>query len=1729
MRYFLMILAIMVASLGINQTASAQACTGFALLQDGDQYTDLGGGRALLDNRCYQRALCIGGTISNLGSNLYGCFVEPGCEGTKSLPLNGVAAKNADESWSVGGTTRVYCNVICPVGATLTKQAGNTYYCKAEAPACNGVGQLELGDKIWKRAANMWKTEDGRNTYCSVQCPAGSTLTHQSGDTHYCKPNAPVCNGVGQLKSGDEIWKRASNMWKTKDGSKTYCSVKCENGTTLTKTNGDTHVCKPNAPVCNGVGQLKSGDKIWKRAANMWKTRDGQNTYCSVKCESGTTLTHVKGDTHICKPNPLTCQQMSDRYGVSHFSTWGTATAAIKADWQAQKCATCKPGHVKDAEGKCGNPAPVCNGVGQLKSGGEIWKRASNMWKTKDGQNTYCSVKCENGTTLTHVKGDTHICKPNAPVCNGVGQLKSGDEIWKRASNMWKTKDGSKTYCSVKCENGTTLTKTNGDTHVCKPNAPVCNGVGQLKSGDKIWKRAANMWKTRDGQNTYCSVKCESGTTLTHVKGDTHICKPNPLTCQQMSDRYGVSHFSTWGTATAAIKTDWQAQKCATCKPGHVKDAEGKCGNPAPVCNGVGQLKSGGEIWKRASNMWKTKDGQNTYCSVKCESGTTLTHVKGDTHICKPNAPTCSGTKTLSKDGVATKGNDNFWRLAKGNSVYCDVKCATGKELTKISGNNYQCQTPAPVCSGTKTLSEDGVATKGNDNFWRLARGNSVYCDVKCATGKELTKISGSDYQCKTPAPTCRGVRLLKSGDEAWKRAANVWKTKDSDSTFCSVSCAVGSTLTKTSGDTHVCKPNPPVCNGVGQLKSGDEIWKRASNMWKTKDGSKTYCSVKCESGTTLTKTNGDTHVCKPNPLTCQQMSNRYGVSHKNTWGSATAAIKADWKAQSCTTCKSGHVKDATGKCGNPAPACNGVGQLKSGDQIWKRASNMWKTKDGSKTYCSVKCENGTTLTKTNGDTHVCKPNPPVCNGVGQLKSGDQIWKRASNMWKTKDGSKTYCSVKCENGTTLTKTNGDTHVCKPNPPVCNGVGQLKSGDQIWKRASNMWKTKDGSKTYCSVKCESGTTLTKTNGDTHVCKPNPPVCNGVGQLKSGDQIWKRASNMWKTKDGSKTYCSVKCESGTTLTKTNGDTHVCKPNPPVCNGVGQLKSGDQIWKRASNMWKTKDGSKTYCSVKCENGTTLTKTNGDTHVCKPNPPVCNGVGQLKSGDQIWKRASNMWKTKDGSKTYCSVKCESGTTLTKTNGDTHVCKPNPLTCQQMSNRYGVSHNKTWGSATAAIKADWKAQSCTTCKSGHVKDATGKCGNPAPVCNGVGQLKSGDQIWKRASNMWKTKDGSKTYCSVKCENGTTLTKTNGDTHVCKPNAPACQGTGLPKVNEKIWKKSANQWTTQFGKKTFCTIKCPQNTKLTHVGGNQHVCKANAPACNGVGQLKSGDQIWKRASNMWKTKDGSKTYCSVKCENGTTLTKTNGDTHVCKPNPLTCQQMSNRYGVSHNKTWGSATAAIKADWKAQSCTTCKSGHVKDATGKCGNPAPVCNGVGQLKSGDQIWKRASNMWKTKDGSKTYCSVKCENGTTLTKTNGDTHVCKPNPPVCNGVGQLKSGDQIWKRASNMWKTKDGSKTYCSVKCENGTTLTKTNGDTHVCKPNQTANATCKGQFKTLPGFVKRIAQEGKTATAQENIWVFYGVKDCYNKKDFKKGARVRCNNNTFGDPFPGKRKECYAFSK
>ena len=45
---------------------------------------------------------------------------------------------------------------------------------------------------------------------------------------------------------------------------------------------------------------------------------------------------------------------------------------------------------------------------------------------------------------------------------------------------------------------------------------------------------------------------------------------------------------------------------------------------------------------------------------------------------------------------------------------------------------------------------------------------------------------------------------------------------------------------------------------------------------------------------------------------------------------------------------------------------------------------------------------------------------------------------------------------------------------------------------------------------------------------------------------------------------------------------------------------------------------------------------------------------------------------------------------------------------------------------------------------------------------------------------------------------------------------------------------------------------------------------------------------------------------------------------VATPAPatiLTCQQMSDTYGITHNKTWGTATAAIQDQWMKKGCTT----------------------------------------------------------------------------------------------------------------------------------------------------------------------------------------------------------------
>ena len=260
MRYFLVVLAIVMASLGYTQSASAQACTGFALLKDGDQFVDMGGGRALVDNRCYERALCIGGTISNLGNNLYGCFVVPACEGTINLAADEVIKVTKSGHWTKVDDPRTYCSVKCPETTTLKRVAGETYACKPDAPVCSGVGKLKSGDRIWKKASNMWKTKDGKNVYCSVQCAAGTKLTNVNGDRHVCKP-IEAANCKGELKRTPRRVEKAVNergSFKVEDDSivfygarkcftskefKAGSTVKCDNSTFTDPLFGVTKAC----------------------------------------------------------------------------------------------------------------------------------------------------------------------------------------------------------------------------------------------------------------------------------------------------------------------------------------------------------------------------------------------------------------------------------------------------------------------------------------------------------------------------------------------------------------------------------------------------------------------------------------------------------------------------------------------------------------------------------------------------------------------------------------------------------------------------------------------------------------------------------------------------------------------------------------------------------------------------------------------------------------------------------------------------------------------------------------------------------------------------------------------------------------------------------------------------------------------------------------------------------------------------------------------------------------------------------------------------------------------------------------------------------------------------------------------------------------------------------------------------------------------------------------------
>ena len=291
-------------------------------------------------------------------------------------------------------------------------------------------------------------------------------------------------------------------------------------------------------------------------------------------------------------------------------------------------------------------------------------------------------------------------------------------------------------------------------------------------------------------------------------------------------------------------------------------------------------------------------------------------------------------------------------------------------------------------------------------------------------------------------------------------------------------------------------------------------------------------------------------------------------------------------------------------------------------------------------------------------------------------------------------------------------------------------------------------------------------------------------------------------------------------------------------------------------------------------------------------------------------------------------------------------------------------------------------------------------------------------------------------------------------------------------------------------------MQCPAGTKLTHVKGDTHVCKPDAPVCSGVGKLKSGEEIWKKASNIWKTKDGKNTYCSVQCPAGTKLTHVKGDTHVCKPEPVNCQLLRDKYDLIPGRSWGSMPADVRKIWSANKC---------DAKVKTVDCKFLASHYGIV--ADKTWGKAP-----KHVQQHWAKLECGG---------------PATKECRGVGKLKSGDQVWKKAPNMWKTKDGKNVYCSVQCAAGTKLTNVNGDRHVCKPIEAAN--CKGELKRTPRRVEKAVNERGSFKVEDDSIVFYGARKCFTSKEFKAGSTVKCDNSTFTDPLFGVTKACFVRKK
>ena len=438
--------------------------------------------------------------------------------------------------WRPRGTNQTYCSVECSDGAELVQKNGTVYMCPVTAPKCEGVANLGVNDQIWKKGDTGWKKQNGDRLYCDVTCAEGSTLTHKQGDTHYCKPEAPTCEGVATLKPGDEVIRRGAKRWRPRGTNQTYCSVECSDGAELVKKTGTVYMCPVTAPTCEGTVTLDVNDQIWKKGETGWKKKNGDRLYCDVTCAEGSTLTHKQGDTHYCKAEAPTCEGTVTlnpgdeviRRGAKRWRPRGTNQTYCSVECSDGAELVQKNGTVY----MCPVTAPKCEGVAKLDVNDQIWKKGDTGWKKRNNDRLYCDVTCAEGSTLTHKQGDTHYCKAEAPTCEGVATLNPGDEVIRRGAKRWRPRGTNQTYCSVECSDGAELVQKNGTVYMCPVTAPKCEGVANLGVNDQIWKKGDTGWKKQNGDRLYCDVTCAEGSTLTHKQGDTHYCKAEAPTCE---------------------------------------------------------------------------------------------------------------------------------------------------------------------------------------------------------------------------------------------------------------------------------------------------------------------------------------------------------------------------------------------------------------------------------------------------------------------------------------------------------------------------------------------------------------------------------------------------------------------------------------------------------------------------------------------------------------------------------------------------------------------------------------------------------------------------------------------------------------------------------------------------------------------------------------------------------------------------------------------------------------------------------------------------------------------------------------------------------------------------------------------------------------------------------------------------------------------------------------------